>query len=45
MVEKFLNDTFDYLENMAGKKHVLGVVFFYIIYFNLMCLLYDIYCL
>lgn len=45
MVEKFINDTCYYLETMAGKKHIRGVVIFYLIYFNLMCLLYDVFCL
>lgn len=45
MVEKFINDTIYNLEHMAGKKHVKGVFFFYLTYFNVMCLLYGICCL
>ena len=41
MVEKFINETLDKLENMSGEKHVLGTVIFHFIYFILLCVIHD----
>ena len=41
MVEKFINETLEKLENMDGDKHVLGISMFNFTYFLLLCIVHD----
>ena len=41
MVEKFINDTIEKLENMDGDKHVILAFSFNFIYFLLLCTVHD----